>query len=76
MSMDKIECEGTVSIARGNGMFEITLDEDGEKILCTISGKMKKNNIRILEGDKVRVEVSLYDPKDSRKGRITYRKKG
>lgn len=77
MSMDKLECEGTVTIARGNGMFEVLLDEaDGsDKILCTISGKMKKNNIRILEGDKVRIEVSLYDPKDSRKGRITYRKK-
>jgi len=75
MSFDKLEAEGVVSIARGNGKFEVITDDTNEKILCTISGKMKKNNIRILEGDKVKIEFSAYDTDNSKKGRITYRKK-
>jgi len=75
MSCDKLEAEGIVSAARGNGKFEVILDDANEKILCTISGKMKKNNIRILEGDRVQVEFSIYDTEGSKKGRITYRKK-
>ena len=45
MSCDKVEAEGIVSAARGNGKFEIVLNDTNEKVLCTISGKMKKNNI-------------------------------
>lgn len=75
-STDKLECDGVVTIARGNGFFEVMVDDEEKTIvLCTISGKMKKNNIRILEGDRVSIEVSLYDRQNSGKGRITYRRK-
>jgi translation initiation factor IF-1 len=66
---DKIEVEGVVVEALPNTQFTVQL-EGGHKILAYLSGKMRKFYIRILLGDKVRVEMSTYDPT---RGRITYR---
>jgi translation initiation factor IF-1 len=66
---DMIEIEGTVVDTLPNAMFTVEL-ENGHQILATISGKMRKNYIRILTGDKVTVEMSPYD---LTRGRITYR---
>jgi len=66
---DMIEMRGTVISAQPNALFTVELD-NGMEILCHISGKIRSNNIRILVGDKVDVEISPYDLE---KGRITYR---
>lgn len=66
---DAIRVEGTVVESLPNAMFRVEL-ENGETVLCTISGKMRKNYIRILPRDKVTVELSPYDLE---KGRIVYR---
>ena len=66
---DVIELGGTVLEALPNAMFRVEL-ENGHKILAHISGKMRKFYIRILPGDKVTVELSVYD---LNRGRITYR---
>ena len=66
---DKIEVEGTVVEALPNTQFLVEL-ENGHRILAYLSGKMRKYYIRILLGDRVRVEMSMYDPS---RGRITYR---
>ena len=68
---DIIEMQGTVLEALPNAMFEVEL-ESGHKILAHISGKLRMNFIRILPGDKVRVEMSPYDLS---KGRISFRYK-
>lgn len=68
---DVIEVEGVVSDAFPNAMFEVKL-QNGHKILATISGKLRMNYIRILPGDKVTVELSMYDLS---RGRITWRGK-
>ena len=57
---DVFEVEGVVTDAYPNAMFEVTL-QNGHKILATISGKLRMNYIRILPGDKVTVELSMYD---------------
>ncbi|MBI4348925.1 MAG: translation initiation factor IF-1 [Elusimicrobia bacterium] len=68
---DKIEVEGNVLEALPNAMFRVQIP--GEKvILATISGKMRMHYIKILPGDKVRLELSPYD---LTRGRITYREK-
>ena len=69
---DVIELEGTVVEALPNAMFTVELPNK-HRILAHISGKLRMNFIRILPGDKVTVEVSIYDPT---KGRITWRTKG
>ena len=66
---DHIEMEGTVSETLPNTMFRVTLD-NGHVVTAHISGKMRKHYIRILPGDKVKVELSPYD---LNRGRITYR---
>jgi translation initiation factor IF-1 len=66
---DVIEIEGKVVDTMPNAMFTVEL-ENGHQILATISGKMRKNYIRILTGDRVQVEMSPYD---LTRGRITYR---
>ena len=66
---DQIEMEGTVIDTLPNAMFRVEL-ENGHVITAHISGKMRKNYIRILTGDKVIVEITPYD---LTKGRITYR---
>lgn len=63
--------EGTIIEALPNAMFRVEL-ENGHKILAHISGKMRKNFIRLVPGDKVIVELTIYD---LTKGRIVYRKK-
>lgn len=66
---DKIEMEGTVVEALPNTQFTVELD-NGHKVLAYLSGKMRKYYIRVLLGDKVKVEMSPYD---LTRGRITYR---
>ena len=66
-----IEIEGSVAEALPNAMFLVELT-NGHKILAHISGKMRKNYIRILPGDRVIVELSPYD---LTRGRIIYRYK-
>ncbi|MER3446226.1 MAG: translation initiation factor IF-1 [Candidatus Dadabacteria bacterium] len=68
---ERIEFEGTVIEALPNAMFRVEI-EGGHKILAYVSGKMRTNFIRILPGDRVKVELSPYD---LTKGRITYRLK-
>jgi translation initiation factor IF-1 len=66
---DHIEMEGTVVDTLPNTMFRVQL-ENGHVITAHISGRMRKNYIRILTGDKVKVELTPYDLS---KGRIVYR---
>lgn len=66
---DVIEIEGTVNEALPNTQFRVEL-ENGHEVLAHISGKMRMNYIRILPGDRVKVELSPYDLS---RGRITYR---
>ena len=68
---DKIEFEGTIVEALPNAMFKVEI-ENGHQILAYVSGKMRTRFIRILPGDKVKLEMSPYD---LTKGRITYRLK-
>ena len=68
---EKIEVEGEVVEALPSTMFRVEL-EGGRHVLAKISGKMRKHYIRILPGDKVKVELSPYD---LTRGRITFRLK-
>ena len=68
---DVIEVEGTVLEKLPNAMFSVEL-ENGHQILAHISGKVRMNFIRIIPGDKVKIEMSPYDLS---KGRITWRGK-
>jgi translation initiation factor IF-1 len=68
---DQIEMEGTVSETLPNTMFRVRLD-NGHVVTAHISGRMRKNYIRILTGDRVKVEMTPYD---LTKGRISYRMK-
>ncbi|MBL0348809.1 MAG: translation initiation factor IF-1 [Elusimicrobia bacterium] len=68
---EKIEVEGRVLEALPNAMFRLEI-EGGHKVLAHISGKMRMHYIKILPGDKVKVELSPYD---LTRGRITYREK-
>ena len=68
---DMIEIEGTVVEALPNATFKVEL-QNGKVILAHISGKLRMNYIRILPGDKVKVELSPYDLS---RGRITWRAK-
>lgn len=72
MSQEKqslIEMQGSITQCLSNGMFRVKL-ENGFNILAHVSGKIRKNYIRILLGDKVTVELSPYD---LTRGRIVYR---
>ena len=71
MAKDVIEIEGTILESMPNAMFRVKLENDHE-ILAHISGKIRKNFIRILPGDRVKVEMTPYDLS---KGRITFRLK-
>jgi len=68
---EAIEVEATVVETLPNAMFRVELD-NGHLVLAHISGKMRKHFIRILPGDRVRVELSPYD---LQRGRIVYRLK-
>lgn len=71
MKEEAIEVEGTIIEALPNARFRVEL-ENGHRILAHVSGKMRMHFIRILPGDKVRLELSPYD---LTKGRIVYREK-
>lgn len=66
-----IEQDGTITEALSNAMFRVEL-ENGHQLIAHISGKMRMHYIKILPGDKVKVEISPYDLS---KGRITFRYK-
>lgn len=68
---DVIEVVGIIEEALPNAQFKVKL-ETGQEVLAHISGRMRKHYIRILLGDKVKVELSPYD---LTRGRITYREK-
>ena len=68
---ESIEQDGTIVEALSNAMFRVEL-ENGHVITAHISGKMRMNYIKILPGDKVKIEMSPYD---LTKGRISYRYK-
>jgi len=63
--------EGTVTKALANTQFIVKLDV-GHEVMAHVAGRMRKNFIRIVPGDRVKVEVSPYDPK---RGRITFRER-
>ena len=69
---DLIPAEGTVIDKLPNAYFKVQLDGSDHVVLAQVSGKMRKNFIRILAGDRVSVELSPYD---LTRGRITYRYK-
>lgn len=68
---DLIKFSGTVEEVLPNAMFRVVLEND-HKIIATIGGRLRKNNIRILLGDSVDVEMSPYDLS---RGRVVYRNK-
>ena len=68
-----IEVEGEVLETLPNVMFRVELDVNGSVILCTLCGKMQKNFIKVLPGDRVMVEMSPYDLS---RGRISSRLTG
>ena len=68
---DAIEVEGTVVEPLPNAMFRVEL-ESGHRVLAHVSGKMRMNIIRILPGDRVKVQLSPYDLS---KGRIVFRQR-
>jgi translation initiation factor IF-1 len=69
---DVIEMEGTVEEALSNGMFRVVLD-NGHQVLAHLAGKMRRFRIKVLLGDRIKVELSPYDLS---RGRITFRNKG
>ncbi|MFH0732064.1 MAG: translation initiation factor IF-1 [Candidatus Omnitrophota bacterium] len=71
MKEEAIQTEGTIIEALPNAMFRVELD-NGHRILAHVSGKMRMHFIRIVAGDRVKIELSPYDLS---KGRIVYREK-
>jgi translation initiation factor IF-1 len=67
-----VELEGVVTEALANTRFRVQLTDTGHMVIAHVAGRMRKNFIRIVPGDKVRVEVSPYDID---KGRITFRER-
>ena len=65
-----IEVEGTVTTVLPGTMFRVTLQQNNHEVLAHISGKRRKNWVRLTVGDRVKIEISPYD---LTKGRITYR---
>jgi translation initiation factor IF-1 len=72
MKEELIEMQGTVVDKQPNAFFKVQLKDTDHMVLATISGRMRRNRIRILMGDRVDIELSPYD---LTKGRITYRHK-
>ena len=72
MKEELIAMVGTVVDKQPNAFFKVQLKDSEHMVLATISGRMRRNRIRILMGDRVDVELSPYD---LTKGRITYRHK-
>lgn len=65
-----IELTGVVDEVLPNSTFRIKVDNVGQMVLCYMGGRLKKNKIKVILGDKVKIEISPYD---LTKGRITYR---
>jgi translation initiation factor IF-1 len=72
MKEETVELSGTVIDKQPNAFFKVQITESEHIVLATISGRMRRNRIRILMGDRVDVELSPYD---LTRGRITYRHK-
>lgn len=72
MHQGTTEVEGIVTENLPNTLFRVKLDNEDRVILCHLSGKMRINYIRILPGDRVKVEITPYDKE---KGRIIFRLK-
>jgi translation initiation factor IF-1 len=75
LASDGVTLEGIVESALGRGFFKVAtpcINGTFNYILCTLSGKIRKHNIKIVEGDSVTIEVNPYD---MTKGRIVYRKR-
>lgn len=68
---DKIVFNGIVADSLPNTMFQVDIPQNNTRVLCTLAGKLKQNRIRVLAGDQVTVEISLYD---LTKGRIIWRR--
>jgi translation initiation factor IF-1 len=66
---DVVEVNGSVAAALPNTMFKVEL-VDGRSILATLTGKMRRNYVRVFPGDKVKVEMTPYD---ENRGRIVYK---
>lgn len=66
---DAVEIEGTVTQSLPNTMFRVELS-DGKLVLATLTGKIRRNFVRIFPGDRVRVEMTPYDEE---RGRIVYK---
>ena len=69
---DVIEMEGVIEEALSNGMFKVRLD-NGHEVLGHLAGRMRRFRIKVLLGDRIKVELSPYD---LTRGRITFRHKG
>jgi translation initiation factor IF-1 len=67
---DVIELTGEINDILPGNMFKVTVDDTGHKLVCYLGGKLKQHKIRVVMGDKVRIEVSPYD---LTKGRVVYR---
>ncbi|HEX8194991.1 MAG TPA: translation initiation factor IF-1 [Pyrinomonadaceae bacterium] len=72
MKEDLIEAVGVIVDKQPNAFFKVQINDTEHMVLAQISGKMRKNRIRILIGDRVEIEMSPYD---LTRGRITYRHK-
>jgi translation initiation factor IF-1 len=72
MKEDLIEAAGVIVDKQPNAFFKVQINDTEHMVLAQISGKMRKNRIRILIGDRVEIEMSPYDLS---RGRITYRHK-
>lgn len=72
MKEDLIEAAGVIVDKQPNAFFKVQINDSEHIVLAQISGKMRKNRIRILVGDRVEIEMSPYD---LTRGRITYRHK-
>ena len=72
MAKDVLEIDGIVIDSLPNAMFRVKLENLNKEVLCHISGKIRMNYIKIVPGDKVKVEINPYSLD---KGRITYRYK-
>jgi translation initiation factor IF-1 len=68
---DHIELEGTVREALPGGSFRVELDQ-GHEVIAYLAGKLRRNRIRVVPGDRVTVAISPYDPK---RGMVVYRSK-
>ena len=61
MKQENIEMTGVITEALGNSLFRVELDTTGHEVLAQISGRMRKFYIKVLVGDKVKLELSPYD---------------